>query len=141
MEVHISSRVTNRFFGECDFDLTVREKGGDKHVFPAILINPGGESAITIYRLRPEEKQRQGSLIFTNGMQSCLFNMDTMRMKSLSGPASNYPPPTREDLDGQDMDLRLETVGLYQGLSCIRGAEHTDTTRAYVLKILKDTQP
>ncbi len=141
VEVHISSRVTNRFFGECDFDLTVREKGGDKHVFPAILINPGGESAITIYRLRPEEKQRQGSLIFTNGMQSCLFNMDTMRMKSLSGPASNYPPPTQEDLDGQDMDLRLETVGLYQGLSCIRGAEHTDTTRAYVLKILKDTQP
>ena len=49
VEVHISSRVTNRFFGECDFDLTVREKGGNKHVFPAILINPGGESAITIY--------------------------------------------------------------------------------------------
>lgn len=43
VEVHISSRVTNRFFGECDFDLTVREKGGNKHVFPAILINPGGE--------------------------------------------------------------------------------------------------
>ena len=24
---------TDRFFGECDFDLTVREKGGNKHVF------------------------------------------------------------------------------------------------------------
>lgn len=141
LEIRISSRVTNRFFGECDFDLTVLEKEGRKHVFPAILINPGGGSAVTIYRLRPEDKQKQGSLIFTNGMQSCLLNMDTMQMKSLSGPASNYPPPAREDLYGQDMDLRLEPVGLYRGLSCIRGVEHTATTRSYVLKILKDMQP
>lgn len=70
-------------------------------------------------------------------MQSCLFNMDTMRMKSLRRSRLQLSPTTQEDLDGQDMDLRLETVGLYQGLSCIRGAEHTDTTRAYVLKILK----
>ena len=40
-EVCISSRVTTRFSGECDFDATVRKKGGGKHVFPAILINPG----------------------------------------------------------------------------------------------------
>lgn len=141
LEIHISSRVTNRFFGECDFDVTAREKGGLKHVFPAILINPGGGSAITIYRLRPEEASRRGSLVFTNGMQSCLLNMDTMQMKTLSGFASHYPPPSREDLNGQDTELRLEAVGLYQGLSCIRGAEYTDTTRAHVLKILKDTQP
>lgn len=141
LDVRISSRVTNRFFGECDFDLTVREKDGRKHIFPAILINPGGGSAITIYRLRAQDNRHYGSLVFTNGMQSCLFNMDTMRMKSLSGPASNYPPPGREDLHGQDMDLHLETVGLYRGLSYIHGAEHTDTTRAYVLKILKDMQP
>lgn len=141
LEVHISSRVTKRFFGECDFDVTAREKGGRKHVFPAILINPGGGSAITIYRLRPEDANHRGSLVFTNGMQSCLLNMDTMQMKTLSGFASHYPPPTREDLNGQNMELRLETVGLYQGLSCIRGAEYTDTTRAYVLKILKDIQP
>lgn len=141
LEIHISSRVTNRLFGECDFDLTAREKGGSKHIYPAILINPGGGSAVTIYRLHPEDKKHRGSLIFTNGMQSCLLNMDTMQMKSLSGLASNYPPPDREDLSGQDMELRLEAVGLYQGLSCIRGAEYTDTTRAHVLKILKDTQP
>lgn len=141
LDVRISSRITNRFFGECDFDLSVREKDGRKHVFPAILINPGGESAITIYRLRPEDSSCLGSLLFTNGMQSCLFNMDTMKMKSLSGPASNYPPPSHKDLYGQDMELRVETVGLYRGLSCIRGAEHTKTTRAYVLKILKDMQP
>lgn len=140
MEVHISSRVTNRFFGECDFDLTVREKGGNKHVFPAILINPGGESAITIYRLRPEEKQRRqldihqwhAKLPVQHG-----YHADEVPERSRLQLSPTHP----EDLDVQDMDLRLETVGLYQGLSCIRGAEHTDTTRAYVLKILKDTQP
>ena len=72
-EVCISSRVTTRFSGECDFDATVRKKGGGKHVFPAILINPGGRSAVTIYRLWPEDKHHQGSLIFTNGIQSCLL--------------------------------------------------------------------
>ena len=41
--------------------------------------------------------------------------MDTMQMKSLNGPASNYPPPSSEDLSGEDMNLRLETVGLYRG--------------------------
>lgn len=141
LDMRISSRVTNRFFGECDFDLTVREKNGRKHIFPAILINPGGGSAITIYRLRAEDKRYAGSLIFTNEMESCLLNMDTMQMKSLSGPASNYPPPAREDLQGSDMDMRLEIVGLYRGLSCMRGAEHTETTRAKVLKILKYIQP
>ncbi len=48
--------------------------------------------------------------------------MDTMQMKSLNGPASNYPPPSSEDLSGEDMNLRLETVGLYRGLSFVRGA-------------------
>ena len=134
-EVCISSRVTTRFSGECDFDATVR-----KHVFPAILINPGGRSAVTIYRLWPEDKHHQGSLIFTNGIQSCLLNMDTMQMKSLNGPASNYPPPSSEDLSGEDMNLRLETVGLYRGLSFVRGAEHSATTRSYILKILENMQ-
>lgn len=41
--------------------------------------------------------------------------MDTMQMKSLNGPASNYPPPSSEDLSGEDMNLRLETVGLTGG--------------------------
>lgn len=141
LDVRISSRVTNRFFGECDFDLTVREKDGRKHIFPAVLINPGGGSAITIYRLRAQDNRHHGSLVFTNEMESCLLNLDTMQMKSLSGPASNYPLPTREDLHGPDMELRLETVGLYRGLSCIRGAEHTETTRANVLKNLKEIQP
>ncbi|PNC17569.1 hypothetical protein CXU22_07380 [Akkermansia muciniphila] len=141
LDVRISSRVTNRFFGECDFDLTVREKNGRKHIFPAVLINPGGGSAITIYRLRAQDNRHHGSLVFTNEMESCLLNLDTMQMKSLSGPASNYPLPTREDLHGPDMELRLETVGLYRGLSCIRGAEHTETTRANVLKNLKEIQP
>ena len=139
-EVCISSRVTTRFSGECDFDATVRKKGGGKHVFPAILINPGGRSAVTIYRLWPEDKHHQGSLIFTNGIQSCLLNMDTMQMKSLNGPASNYPPPSSEDLSGEDMNLRLETVGLYRGLSFVRGAEHSATTRSYILKILENMQ-
>lgn len=141
LDIRISSRVTNRFFGECDFDLTVREKDGCKHIFPAVLINPGGGSAITIYRLRAQDNRHHGSLVFTNEMESCLLNLDTMQMKSLSGPASNYPLPTREDLHGPDMELRLETVGLYRGLSCIRGAEHTETTRANVLKNLKEIQP
>ncbi|WP_302014190.1 hypothetical protein [uncultured Akkermansia sp.] len=141
LDVRISSRVTNRFFGECDFDLTVHDQAGRKHIFPAILINPGGGSSITIYRLRPECSHRKGSLVFTNEVESCLFNMDTMQMKSMSGPASNYPLPSRDDLHGPDMDLRLEVVGLYQGLSCISGAEHAETTRAHVLKILKDVQP
>ena len=123
-----------------DFDATVRKKGGGKHVFPAILINPGGRSAVTIYRLWPEDKHHQGSLIFTNGIQSCLLNMDTMQMKSLNGPASNYPPPSSEDLSGEDMNLRLETVGLYRGLSFVRGAEHSATTRSYILKILENMQ-
>ena len=122
-EVCISSRVTTRFSGEC-----------------AILINPGGRSAVTIYRLWPEDKHHQGSLIFTNGIQSCLLNMDTMQMKSLNGPASNYPPPSSEDLSGEDMNLRLETVGLYRGLSFVRGAEHSATTRSYILKILENMQ-
>lgn len=139
-EVCISSRVTTRFSGECDFDATVRKKGGGKHVFPAILINPGGRSAVTIYRLWPEDKHHQGSLIFTNGIQSCLLNMDTMQMKSLNGPASNYPPPSSEDLSGENMNLRLETVGLYRGLSFVRGAEHSATTRSYILKILENMQ-
>lgn len=139
-EVCISSRVTTRFSGECDFDATVRKKGGGKHVFPAILINLGGRSAVTIYRLWPEDKHHQGSLIFTNGIQSCLLNMDTMQMKSLNGPASNYPPPSSEDLSGEDMNLRLETVGLYRGLSFVRGAEHSATTRSYILKILENMQ-
>ena len=139
-EVCISSRVTTRFSGECDFDATVRKKGGGKHVFPAILINPGGRSAVTIYRLWPEDKHHQGSLVFTNGIQSCLLNMDTMQMKSLNGPASNYPPPSSEDLSGEDMNLRLETVGLYRGLSFVRGAEHSATTRSYILKILENMQ-
>ena len=96
-EVCISSRVTTRFSGECDFDATVRKKG-------------------------------------------CLLNMDTMQMKSLNGPASNYPPPSSEDLSGEDMNLRLETVGLYRGLSFVRGAEHSATTRSYILKILENMQ-
>lgn len=141
LDVRISSRVTNRFFGECDFDLTVREKDGRKHIFPAVLINPGGGSAITIYRLKAQDNRRYGSLVFTNEMESCLLNLDTMQMKSLSGPASNYPFPTREDLHGPDTDLRLEIVGLYRGLSCMRGVEHTETTRANVLKNLKEIQP
>lgn len=141
LDVRISSRVTNRFFGECDFDLTVQGKDGRRHIFPAILINPGGGSAITIYRLRAQDNRHYGSLVFTNEMESCLLNLDTMQMKSMSGPASNYPLPAREDLYGPDMDLRLEVVGLYRGLSCMRGAEHTETTRANVLKILKDIQP
>lgn len=115
-------------------------KGWRQTRFPAILINPGGRSAVTIYRLWPEDKHRQGSLIFTNGIQSCLLNMDTMQMKSLNGPASNYPPPSSEDLSGEDMNLRLETVGLYRGLSFVRGAEHSATTRSYILKILENMQ-
>jgi hypothetical protein len=118
--------------------VTVRKKGGGKYVFPAILINPGGRSAVTIYRLWPENKRHQGSLIFTNGIQSCLLNMDTMQMKSLSGPASNYPPPAGEDLSGENMNLRLETVGRYRGLSFVRGADHSATTRSYILKILEN---
>lgn len=137
-DVRLSSRVTTRFSGECDFDVTVRKKGGGKYVFPAILINPGGRSAVTIYRLWPENKRHQGSLIFTNGIQSCLLNMDTMQMKSLSGPASNYPPPAGEDLSGENMNLRLETVGRYRGLSFVRGADHSATTRSYILKILEN---
>lgn len=66
--------------------------------------------------------------------------MDTMQMKSLNGPASNYPPPSSEDLSGEDMNLRLETVGLYRGLSFVRGAEHSATTRSYILKILENMQ-
>lgn len=139
-EVCISSRVTTRFSGECDFDVTVRKKGGGKYVFPAILINPGGRSSVTVYKLWPEDKRHQGSLIFTNGIQSCLLNMDTMQMKSLSGPASNYPPPACEDLSGEDMNLRLETVGLYRGLSFVRGAEHSNTMRSYILKIMENMQ-
>ena len=137
-DVRLSSRVTTRFSGECDFDVTVRKKGGGRYVFPAILINPGGRSAVTIYRLWPENKRHQGSLIFTNGIQSCLLNMDTMQMKSLSGPASNYPPPAGEDLSGENMNLRLETVGRYRGLSFVRGADHSATTRSYILKILEN---
>ena len=57
-----------------------------------------------------------------------------------SGPASNYPPPSSEDLSGEDMNLRLETVGLYRGLSFVRGAEHSATTRSYILKILENMQ-
>ena len=61
LDVRISSRVTNRFFGECDFDLTVREKNGRKHIFPAVLINPGGGSAITIYRLRAQDNRHHAA--------------------------------------------------------------------------------
>lgn len=141
LDIRISSRVTSRFFGESDFDLMVRDREGSRHVFPAILINPGGGSAVTIYRLKPENNRNLGILIFTNEMESCLLNMDTMQVKSLSGPASNYPPPTRHDLNGPDMDQRLEVVGLYRGLSCMRGEEHTESTRAKVLKTLKYMHP
>ncbi len=58
--------------------------------------------------------------------------MDTMQMKSLNGPASNYPPPSSEDLSGEDMNLRLETVGLYRGLSFVRGAEHSALQRVLI---------
>ena len=34
----------------------------------------------------------------------------------------------------------LETVGLYRGLSFVRGAEHSATTRSYILKILENMQ-
>lgn len=140
-DVRISSRVTTRFLGECDFDVTVYHKNGDKYVYPAILLNPGGKSAISIYRLRAENKKCFGNLIFSSGMQSCLFNMDTLQMKSLSGPASNYPPPSVEDKFGENMEQRLDPIGLYRGLSFIHKAEQSPTTRSYVLKILEDTHP
>lgn len=141
LEIRISSRVTNKFFGGCDFDLTVRDQQGRKHIFPSILLNPGGGRAITIYRLRPADGKKDGSLVFTNEMQSCLLNLDTMKMKSLNGPASNYPYPTREDLHGPDIENRLETVGLYRGQSCRPGMEYSRETRANLLKNLKEVQP
>ena len=67
--------------------------------------------------------------------------MDTMQMKSLNGPASNYPPPSSEDLSGEDMNLRLETVGLYRGLSFVRAERNTRLQRVTcILKILENMQ-
>ncbi len=38
------------------------------------------------------------------------------------------------------MNLRLETVGLYRGLSFVRGRNTLATTRSYILKILENMQ-
>ena len=63
-----------------------------------------------------------------------------MQLMLLNVPCFNYYPPTSEYLSGEDMNLRLETVGLYRGLSFVRGAEHSATTRSYILKILENMQ-
>ena len=139
-EILISSRVTNRFFGESDFDLVVRNANGHKYVFPSILINPGGGSAITIYRLRPAGGRNEGSLLFTNEIQICLLNLATMQVKMLRGPSSNYPSADPEDLYGPDIENRLEIIGLYRGRSCMPGVEHTRETRARLLKNLHEVE-
>lgn len=139
-EVRISSRVTNRFFGESDFDLVVRDTNGRRHVFPSILINPGGASAITIYRLRPAGDRKDSSLIFTNEIQICLLNLATMQVKMLRGSSSNYPSAEPEDLHGPDIENRLEIIGLYRGHSCIPGVEYTQETRAKLLKNLQEVE-
>lgn len=139
-EVRISSRVTNRFFGESDFDLVVRDANGSRHVFPSILINPGGASAITIYRLRPAGDRKDSSLIFTNEIQICLLNLATMQVKMLRGSSSNYPSAEPEDLHGPDIENRLEIIGLYRGHSCIPGVEYTQETRAKLLKNLQEVE-